>query len=159
MIITTRLPWPSLTVEWFPEVEMVSTTVKSNSSNNTTKGISSLLSRYKILLGTQTSGNAYEYVRIGVVDLPNLNAVSEEAPLSLLNQYDTVLNEFGGYQTSQSQFKIHQYLDHNGEVNRARYCPQNPSITSTASSNGRVYIFDCTKHPLDPRNITQASKF
>lgn len=161
MILTTRLSWPSLTVEWLPEVEVVNTTRKSSSTlaPNQANEVASSLSRYKVLLGTQTSGNAYEYVRVGIVDLPNLNTAPKVASsLSLLNKYDSVLGEFGGYQTSRTQFKIHQYLDHTGEVNRSRYLPQNPSMVATGSSNGRVYLFDCTKHPLDPRNSTSLAE-
>lgn len=153
MIFTTRLPWPSLTVEWLPEVEFVNTSSSHQTTQNTSnlKNTDTVLTRYKFLLGTQTSGHAYEYVRIGTIDLPNLDCISKTSSLSLLNKYDQVLGEFGGYQSSRSQFKIHQYLNHTGEVNRARYMPQNPSIVATGSSDGFVYLFDCTKHPLDPR--------
>lgn len=153
MILTTRLPWPSLTLEWLPEVEIIGS---SSQIPSNPKSIQSSLARYKLLLGTQTSGTANEYVRIGAVDLPSLDPRSQN-PTSLLNQYDPILGEFGGYQTSRTQFKMHQLLEHSGEVNRARYLPQNPSIVATASSDGLVYLFDCTKHPLDPRNNTSSS--
>lgn len=160
LIITTRLPWPSLTVEWLPEVEIAPLSTKNNilpPAFQTNSKYTTGIARYKLLLGTQTSGHAYEYVRIGAIDIPNLDAMSSGITPSLLNQYDTVIDEFGGYKTSGCQFKIHQYLDHKDEVNRARYFPQNPSIIATGSSNGFIYLFDCTKHPLDPRNVTSTT--
>lgn len=197
LILTTRLTWPSLTVEWLPEVQTLIPPPTDSTDNTNNNGLKSkdlyteaVMARYKLLLGTQTSGKATEFVRIGRIDLPNLSvyntstprkffsdfistesikkesaissnhnsAKANSAPLfvnpqSLMNKYDSNLQEFGGYQlSSNTQFKIHQYLDHFGEVNRTRYLPQNPNIIATGSSNGNIYIYDCTKHPLDPRD-------
>src|SRR5438034_698674 len=42
------------------------------------------------------------------------------------------------------------HINHEGEVNRARYMTQNPDLIATKSVSGRVFIFDRTKHPSDP---------
>jgi len=36
-------------------------------------------------------------------------------------------------------------MNHEGEVNRARYMPQNPVLIGTKSPNAEVFIFDYTK--------------
>lgn len=41
------------------------------------------------------------------------------------------------------EFKI----NHEGEVNRARYMPQNPCIIATKTPSADVLVFDYTKHP------------
>lgn len=41
-------------------------------------------------------------------------------------------------------------MNHEGEVNRARYMPQNPHLLATKSPSSEVFIFDYTKHPSVP---------
>ena len=43
-------------------------------------------------------------------------------------------------------------INHEGEVNRARYMPQNPHIIGTKTPSSDVLIFDYTKHPSVPDN-------
>lgn len=52
------------------------------------------------------------------------------------------------------EFVIDQKINHPGEINKARYMPQNPNIIATMCPDGRALIFDRTKHPLQPRNNT-----
>lgn len=48
------------------------------------------------------------------------------------------------------KFHIVQKIDHKGEVNKARYQPQNANIIATMCTDGRVMIWDRTKHPSVP---------
>lgn len=48
------------------------------------------------------------------------------------------------------QVQIIQQINHEGEVNRARYMPQKKSIIATKTVNAEVYIFDYSKHPSKP---------
>lgn len=41
-------------------------------------------------------------------------------------------------------------MNHDGEVNRARYMPQNPQLIATKSPSSDVFLFDYTKHPSVP---------
>lgn len=41
-------------------------------------------------------------------------------------------------------------INHEGEVNRARYMPQNPHIIATKTPSSDVLVFDYTKHPAKP---------
>ncbi len=43
-----------------------------------------------------------------------------------------------------------QRIPHDGEVNRARYMPQNPSVIATKTGRSDVLVFDFTKHELQP---------
>ena len=45
---------------------------------------------------------------------------------------------------------ITQRIGHEGEVNRARYMPQNPDLIATKTTKGDVWVFDRTKHPSKP---------
>lgn len=46
--------------------------------------------------------------------------------------------------------QIIQQINHDGEVNRARYMPQNPFIIATKTVSAEVYVFDYSKHPSKP---------
>lgn len=47
------------------------------------------------------------------------------------------------------QVQITQRMCHDGEVNRARYMPQNPSLIATKTNSSEVFIFDCSKHAVE----------
>lgn len=71
--------------------------------------------------------------------------------------YDEERGEIGGFGGGPSKkppmemkFTIVQKIDHKGEVNKARYQPQNINLIATMCTDGRVMIFDRTKHPLSP---------
>lgn len=64
------------------------------------------------------------------------------------------MTEVGGYGGGSAKVFVSQQINHNGEVNRARYMPQNPSIIATKSPTSDVYVFDYTKHPSKPKNET-----
>lgn len=42
-------------------------------------------------------------------------------------------------------------INHDGEVNRARYMPQNEFVIATKSPSADVCVFDISKHPSVPR--------
>ena len=49
--------------------------------------------------------------------------------------------------------RVKQTINHDGEVNRARYMPQNPDLIATKTVRGDVYVFDRTKHATTaPKN-------
>ena len=47
---------------------------------------------------------------------------------------------------------IVQKIHHPGEVNKARYQPQNPNIIATMCTDGRTLIWDRTKQTSVPNN-------
>ena len=55
-----------------------------------------------------------------------------------------------GYTPTPTKISVTQRILHDGEVNRARYMPQNPNIIATKTTLGPTYIFDRTKHANEP---------
>lgn len=43
-----------------------------------------------------------------------------------------------------------QLIHHEGEVNRARYMPQNAALVATKTVSGEVHVFDTSRHPARP---------
>ena len=107
-------------------------------------------STHRLLIGTHTNG-APNYLEIAQVQLPN--PLSPDAA-----DYDEEREEIGGYGGSAAKksaavevrFTIIQKIDHKGEVNKARYQPQNPNIIATMCTDGRVMIWDKSKHSSMP---------
>lgn len=122
LVMTHALEWPTLTCQWFPDL-----------NENKIQ---------RILIGTHTSEGAQNYLQIANVQLPD----SDMAATS----YDADRKEHGGYNGPDSKLSITQKINHDGEVNRARYMPSNPDIIATRTILGPVYIFDRTKHPSTP---------
>src|SRR5437899_3015792 len=60
--------------------------------------------------------------------------------------------EFGGFGSVSGKIEIEIKINHEGEVNRARFMPQNATIIATKTPSSDVLIFDYTKHPSKPGN-------
>lgn len=103
---------------------------------------------HRLLLGTHTSNDAPNYLQIAHIELPK-NVVLNE------RDYDSERGEIGGFGSSaakdapQVRFNIEQRMRHPGEVNKARYQPQNPNLIATMCPDGRVLVFDRSKHPIE----------
>jgi histone-binding protein RBBP4 len=74
-----------------------------------------------------------------------------------VEDYNEETGEIGGYGGGPSgrnqievKFNIVQKIDHPGEVNKARYQPQNPHIIASMCTDGRVLVWDKTKLPSLP---------
>lgn len=78
----------------------------------------------------------------------------ERSPHHLSAQIDNatffIHEELGGYTSTLPKISITQRINHPGEVNRARYMPQNPDLIATKTVSGEVLIFDRTKHSDEP---------
>ncbi|ORY71290.1 WD40-repeat-containing domain protein [Pseudomassariella vexata] len=131
MILSTALPWPTLTVQWFPDV-------KEPEGKN--------CRIHRVLIGTHTSDEKPNYVQIAEVEIPTKVRANPR-------DYDEERGEIGGHgktETSAMKFNVVQRIDHPSEVNKARYCPQNPDLIATLAVDGRILIFDRTKHSVNP---------
>lgn len=58
--------------------------------------------------------------------------------------------EYGGFGSVSGKIEIEIKINHEGEVNRARYMPQNPCVIATKTPSSDVLVFDYTKHPSKP---------
>eukprot|EP01113_Clastostelium_recurvatum_P037383 TRINITY_DN5455_c1_g1_i1.p1 TRINITY_DN5455_c1_g1~~TRINITY_DN5455_c1_g1_i1.p1 ORF type:complete len:432 (+),score=112.60 TRINITY_DN5455_c1_g1_i1:70-1365(+) len=130
LVITHALEWPSLTVQWLPEKTTPTTGAKD-------------FAMHRMILGTHTSDQENNYLMLAKVFLPN-----EDTPLDA-RKYDEHKGEVGGYGASEKT-EVTQRINHAGEVNRARYMPQNPSIIATKAPQADVLVFDYTKFPSKP---------
>ena len=105
---------------------------------------------HRLLLGTHTSGQAQDYLQIAEVHLPKRDDSPSADKLDRSN-YDDERGELGGHSIPpQPRINIIQKINHKGEVNRARYMPQNPDLIATKAVSGEIYVFDRTKHPSEP---------
>ncbi|OSD06185.1 histone acetyltransferase type B subunit 2 [Trametes coccinea BRFM310] len=135
VVITHALDWPSLTCQWFPDKE-----TPANKPYTV----------HRLLLGTHTSGQAQDYLQIATVHLPKRDDSSSADRLDR-SDYDDERGELGGHSLPpQPRIQIIQKINHAGEVNRARYMPQNPDLIATKAVSGEVFIFDRTKHSSEP---------
>jgi len=130
LVMTHALEWPSLTVQWLPD-----RTVPSGKD----------FSVQRLILGTHTSDAEQNYLMIAEVKLP-LDDTAVEA-----GGYDEQ-KDAGGYGFGGTMGKIESKIkiNHDGEVNRARFMPQNMSLIATKTVSSEVYVFDYTKHPAVP---------
>jgi len=131
IMYSRALEWPTLTTQWLPDVQAVP-------GKN--------FSTHRLIVGTHTSGEAQNYLQIAHINFPN-------KPPANPADYDPDREEIGGYGAAKERidFTIPQKINHPGEVNKARYMPQNPDIIATMCNDGTALIFDRTKHPLQPR--------
>ena len=136
VMLSRALDWPTLTTQWFPDVQ---------------KPPGEDREIHRLLLGTHTDEESDHpnYLEIAHISIPNLTADP--------NDYDEERGEIGGYGAGNSKkpqpemkFTVAQKIDHPGEVNKARYMPQNPDLIATMAPNGRTLVFDRTKHSSQP---------
>nr|QKY15247.1 nucleosome remodeling factor (CAF1) [Polytomella parva] len=129
LVITHALEWPSLTVQWLPDKEY-----------HYDKGYS----KQKLILGTHTSEDEQNYLMIAEVQLP-LDESQYDS-----RQYDEEKNEIGGFGSSYGKVQVITQINHDGEINRARYMPQERFIIATKTISADVNVFDYSKHPSKP---------
>lgn len=134
IMYSRALEWPTLTTQWLPDVQRMPN-----------KNFSS----HRIIIGTHTSSEAQNYLQIAQINLPNPPAASP-------NEYDPEREEIGGYGNAKEpiNFQIIQKINHPGEVNKARYMPQNPDVIATMTIDGDALVFDRTKHTSIPKDNT-----
>ena len=134
VMLTKALSWPTLTLQWFPD---------KRSPPGEGYDV------HRLLLGTHTNNlpDHANYLQIAHVNIPNFKPDPKD--------YNEDRGEIGGYGTSkrpkvEMKFDVVQRMDHPGEVNKARYMPQNPDLIATLCNDGRALVYDRTKHPSQP---------
>ncbi|CCF59865.1 hypothetical protein KAFR_0I00840 [Kazachstania africana CBS 2517] len=135
---TNTSKWPSLTCQFFPDLDTTTDT-------------------HRILLSTFTSSQLPEDESLYIANLSTSNHLN----WSSLNNFDMDEMEFKPDNSTKFPSK-NLNVDisipfPNGDCNRARYLPQNPDLLAAASSNGSIYIFNRTKHGSRRLNSNQRS--
>ncbi|KOB56182.1 Histone-binding protein RBBP7 [Operophtera brumata] len=85
----------------------------------------------QLILGTHTS-DEQNHLLIASVQLPNEDAQFDAS------HYDNDKGEFGGFGSVSGKIDIEIKINHEGEVNRARYMPQNPCVIATKTPSSDV---------------------
>eukprot|EP00123_Amoebidium_parasiticum_P013170 comp21807_c0_seq1/m.31045 comp21807_c0_seq1/g.31045 ORF comp21807_c0_seq1/g.31045 comp21807_c0_seq1/m.31045 type:complete len:431 (-) comp21807_c0_seq1:688-1980(-) len=127
-LMTKTLDWPSLTVQWLPGTSTSFSATETEEEKTFSDGTVQTL-----LLGTNTSGQETDFLIICEVHVPYVGALENVAEAPTAGK-------------PKGQHRIVQQIAHPGEVNRARYMPQDPNIIATHGNEGLVHVFDCTKH-------------
>lgn len=142
VMFSRALEWPTLTTQWFPDVQRPPGEEREV---------------HRLLLGTHTNDQIADvpdpknYLEIAHMSIPALTADPSD--------YDDERGEIGGYGGNskkprpEMKFNIAQKIDHPGEVNKARYMPQNSDIIATMAPHGRTLVFDRTKHQSQPTGV------
>eukprot|EP00048_Salpingoeca_helianthica_P005156 m.84859 g.84859 ORF g.84859 m.84859 type:complete len:411 (-) comp13491_c0_seq1:21-1253(-) len=136
LVMTHVLEWPSLTVQWMPDV----------------KRLGSEHVQHRLLLGTHTAPDENNnpinnHLLIADVVLP-----SQSAPLP---KFDEEKGEHGGYVANANKIRVAIGIQHEKEIHRARYMPQSPFIIATKSPSSDVFLFDYAQHPSFPTTPDQ----
>ncbi len=129
LVMTNALEWPSLTVQFLPDV----VTQPSGMDYNV----------HKLILGTHTSGESEQnHLMLAEARLPTNN---NEASM----QYDEAEAKDGNSEFLATQGKVETVvkINHQGEVHRARYMPQSPNLIATKSPSAEVYVFNTKEAP------------
>ncbi|KVH96528.1 G-protein beta WD-40 repeat-containing protein [Cynara cardunculus var. scolymus] len=116
LIISHSLDWPSLTVQWLPSLP--------SSYQDASFAV------HKLILGTHTSDENPNFLLVAEVHLP----VNPSSSMNTNIQDPHI-----------PKVEIIQKIHVDGEVNRARCMPQNPSIIAAKTSSSEVYLFDSMK--------------
>lgn len=120
MMMSQALSWPSLTAQWSP--------------------VKNLAGFWELLLGTHTSGTEQNFVIVASLHIPKDDGDFDAS------SFHEETGEFGGFGNDKGKIEIKQYIFHDGEVNRARYMPQNQNVFATKTISGAIDVFDRTKH-------------
>ncbi|XP_076275026.1 histone-binding protein RBBP4-like isoform X2 [Rhynchophorus ferrugineus] len=126
LVLAHVLEWPSLTAQWLPDV---------------TRPEGKDHSLHRLILGTHTS-EEQNHLLIASVLVPNKDAQFDPS------HYEIEKGEFCDF--GSVSLKIEIKINHEGEVNRARYMPQNPSVVATKTPSSDVLVFDYTKYTSKP---------
>lgn len=143
LVVTHSLEWPSLTAQWMP-VSNNNASGKPSSSKATTDNDSNhSFTKHRMIIGTHTSDEQNQLL-IASVKIPQDNATFDGV------KYNSEIGEFGGYGVGLGGLEIDVRINHDGEVNRARYCPHNPNLIATKAPGADVFLFDFNRHPSKP---------
>lgn len=124
---TNSTKWPSLTCQFFPDLDTTTDT-------------------HRLLLSSFTSSQLPEDESLYIAKISTLRHLN----WSSLNNFD--MDEMEFKPDNSTKLPPRNLVNEisirfpSGDCNRARYMPQNPDVICAASSDGSVYVFDRTKH-------------
>ncbi|KAI0987810.1 hypothetical protein GJ496_007914 [Pomphorhynchus laevis] len=149
LLMTHALEWPSLTAQWLPSFQRCSVDRASyrNDSPGDAGSTSALV--HRLVLGTHTSD-----------EQNHLIIASVRIPACVCGSSSTMMDNKEAENLSlipHKRFEIENRLNHEGEVNRARYMPQNAKLIATKSPCGDAFLYDytrnCVRNPMSNRDV------
>jgi len=171
-VMTHSLEWPSLTCQWLPKVKPVG---GGGGTDSTAAAV-----EHSVLIGTHTAAGDQNYLMVASVNLPKGDAVVDnrqddgddgnddgdgdgkkaavDISASTAATYDEEKNEMGGFGNAAAgsssaaigKIEIRMKVKHEGEVNCARYMPQNHFVVASRGPDSDVYVWDLSKHSSFP---------
>lgn len=127
-LLTTNTVWPSMTLQFFPDMELSADGDKT---------------RYRVLTGTFTSGFKTEVLKLG-----SFQVQDSQRKINDRVKFDHSIAEFQNIQSISGKFETLQEINHsNLEILKARYLPHNPNLIASITNTGQIYIFDKSKYP------------
>jgi len=175
-VMTHSLEWPSLTCQWLPKVKPIG-------GGGGTGGESTAAAvEHSLLVGTHTAAGDQNYLMVASVNLPKGTAVldnrrgdgqdadDEEEEENNVNAstaatYDEETGEMGGFGSASAgsssaatigKIEVRMKVKHEGEVNCARYMPQNSFVVASRGPDSDVYVWDLSKHSSFPDEKTDS---
>ncbi|XP_008806593.1 histone-binding protein MSI1-like [Phoenix dactylifera] len=133
LVISHALEWPSLTVQW-----LSCTSTPSFLSSSSSSASAAAAPVHRLILGTHTSDEAPNFLMLADVRFPLLPPGKGSPPPPPTADVPI------------PSVEIAQTVHHEGEVNRARYMPQNPALVATKTCGSEVHVFDCGRRPPRP---------
>ena len=155
--MTHGLEWPSLTIQFFPSAKKLADGQKVSAVGGVSKNVAE---QHEFLIGTHTTGEQ-NYLMVGSVNLPKDDTVvdeenvpnkkqkTDEGVVIPVTNYNQDKDELGGHAPSSDvvgKIEIKMKIPHAGEVNRARFMPQNHFVVATRGPSEEVYVWDLSKH-------------
>lgn len=141
-LTTNSLLWPSLTVQFFPDLEQESSLPGQKSASQ--------LSFQRLLLGTFTLGQAID--SISILQLPYYRNLNQCINMDQWN-LNSDKGEFELSTVLKTKLRTVQTINHAGDVNKLRYMPQNPDIIASSNNMGSLVVYNRTKH-LNIKKLT-----
>lgn len=130
LVITHALEWPSLTVQWLPPTCKQQQDISKDDDMD-------YLSTQMVILGTHTSDSEPNYLILAEVQLHD-GTQDEDGDGDVKQPQDKIKSETSG--GAMGKVRIVQQINHQKEVNRARYMPQKPTIIATKTECGCLCV-------------------
>ncbi|KAI5969393.1 MSI1 [Candida margitis] len=136
---TNSLLWPSLTVQFFPDITYPESEIGSDY----------ILQR--LLHGTFTLGQS-AVDSISILQVSTYIDLNKHIQIDKLD-YNPDKEEFEINAPSLPKQKVLQKINQYGDVNKLSYMPQNPNVIASANNFGDILIFERTKHKSFQKSI------
>ena len=166
-VMTHSLEWPSLTVQWLPHKRRAGEQATEHQlllGTHTAAGEPNYLLVAACALPNEAPALEEDADEAGDESgdgaaggngkaKAGAAAAAATAATKPAPHYDEERKEFGGFGHAHGnvgKIEIKLKVKHEGEVNRARYMPQNHFVVASRGPAPEVYIWDLSKHPSVP---------